>query len=158
MSDTQVFSIYIDAPAQQIWDAIVSPDYTTKYGYAGPVDVDLAPGGTFRHRASEQMKAMNMPDVVVDGEVVEVDPPRRLVQMWDPVWLEEPATTLTWEITEFPGGPSLLTLTHDLTGAPETARQVAGGADPGTGGGGWLWVLAGMKTLLETGKPMTGVV
>lgn len=155
---TNIYSIYIDAPAQKIWDAITSSDYTAKYGYAGPVSYELAAGGSYTAYASEEMKKMDMPDVVVNGTVLEVDPPKRLVQKWDPVWLEEPAVTLTWEITEYPGNPSLLTLTQDGTDAPETERQTAGGDNPGTGGGGWPWVLASMKTLLETGKPMTGIL
>lgn len=157
MSENRVYSIYIDAPAQKIWDAITSSEYTTKYGYAGPVDYDLSPGGAYTAYASEEMKAMGMADVVVNGKVIEVDPPRKLVQEWSPAWLEEPPVTLTWEIAEYPNGPSHLTLTQDVSGAPETDRQTAGGTDPGAGGGGWPWVLASMKTLVETGKPMTGI-
>lgn len=158
MSTNRVYSIYIDAPAQKIWDAITSSEYTSKYGYATDVEFDLVPGGKYTAYASEEMKTMNMPDIVVNGEVIEANPPKRLVQKWAPVWLEEPATTLTWEITEFTNGPCQLTLTHDVTGAPETDRQTAGGGDVGAGGGGWPWVLGSMKTLIETGKPMTGIL
>ncbi|MFX4272975.1 SRPBCC domain-containing protein [Propionibacteriaceae bacterium Y1685] len=157
-TSTRIYSIYIDAPAQKIWDAITSSEYTTQYGYAGPVEYELSPGGRYTAFASEEMKKMDLPDIVISGEVLEVDPPKKLVQKWDPAWLQEPPITLTWEITEFPDGPSRLTLTQDSTDAPETERQTAGGADPGTGGGGWPWVLASMKTLIETGKPMTGVL
>lgn len=155
---TTVYSIYIDAPAQKIWDAITSSEYSTRYGYAGPVSYELTPGGSYVNYASEEMKKMNMPDIVVNGTVLEADPPRKLVQKWDPVWLEEPAVTLTWEISEYPGNPSLLTLTQEAAESPETERQTAGGDNPGTGGGGWPWVLASMKTLLETGKPMSGIL
>lgn len=159
MSDnTRVYSIYIDAPAKEIFEAITSSEYTARYGYAAPVEYDLSPGGKHTTVASKEMETMGMSGVVVSGEVIEVDPPRKLVQTWDPVWLEEPAVTLTWEITEYEGGPSHLTLTQDVTNAPETDRQTAGGDNPGTGGGGWPWVLASMKTLLETGKPMTGIL
>lgn len=156
-STTRVYSIYIDAPAQQIFDAITSSEYATRYGYATPVEYDLSPGGTYSSVATAEMETMGMSGVVVSGEIIAVDPPHKLVQTWDPAWLEEPPVTLTWEITEHPGGPSLLTLTQEATDAPETTRQTAGGADPGTGGGGWPWVLASMKTLLETGRPMTGI-
>lgn len=156
--NTRVYSIYIDAPAKEIFEAITSSEYTTRYGYAAPVEYDLSPGGKHASVASPEMETMGMTGVVVSGEVIEVDPPHKLVQTWDPVWLEEPAVTLTWEIQEYPGGPSHLTLTQDVTGAPETDRQTAGGANPGTGGGGWPWVLASMKTLLETGRPMTGIL
>jgi hypothetical protein len=65
-------------------------------------------------------------------------------------------TTLTWELVEYPGPLTGLTLTHDCTGARNTARDVEGSGDVTQGRGGWPWVLAGMKTLLETGRPMAG--
>ncbi|MFD2397151.1 hypothetical protein ACFSVJ_10685 [Prauserella oleivorans] len=48
-----------------------------------------------------------------------------------------------------------MTLTHDVTHAPKTASDVAGNGDVEQGGGGWPWVLASLKTLLETGRAMT---
>ena len=89
------------------------------------------------------------------GEVLECDRPRRLVQTWAPVWIqdEEPGT-VTWDIEATADGATRLTLTHEGLGA-ETARQVAGNPDPmGQGGGGWPWVLSGLKTVLETGRAM----
>ncbi len=92
------------------------------------------------------------------GEVVEADPPRKLVQTWHPIWDDasaaETATRLTWEITEQPAGICRLTLTHDVTGAPLTASMVAG--EVADAGGGWSWVLSNLKTLLETGTGMGG--
>ena len=95
-------------------------------------------------------------EVVVTGEVLEADPPRRLVQTWAPVWIEdEEPGTITWDIEPSAHGSVRLTLTHDLTGRPTTAEQVAGNPDPtNEGGGGWPWVLSGIKTVLETGEAM----
>ena len=102
---------------------------------------------------------MGMPEVVVDGEVVEADPPRKLVQTWRFLWDEELAaeglTRVTWEIEEDDGGVTRLTVTHELEGAPLTAAQVAGVEAP-EGGGGWSWILSDLKTLLETGEPAGG--
>jgi uncharacterized protein YndB with AHSA1/START domain len=153
--EVQVFRVYIEAPAQQVWDAITSPEFTTKYGYGGEVHYDLTPGGDYRHATTAAMKAMGMGDVSVTGRVVEVDPPRRLVQTWIPAWHGQ-ETTLTWELTEYAGPLTRLTLTHDCTGAPDTARDVEGTGDAAQGGGGWPWTLAGLKTFLETGRAMVG--
>ena len=64
------------------------------------------------------MKAHGTPDVIIVGEVVEADPPRKLVQTWHPVWdpgsAAEAATRLTLEIEEDPGGVTRLTVTHDV--------------------------------------------
>jgi uncharacterized protein YndB with AHSA1/START domain len=154
----QVFRVYIKATPQAIWDAITSPEWAEKYGYAARVEYDLKPGGTYRAFANPPMKAHGAPDVVIVGEVVESDPPRRLVQTWHPVWdpsiAAEPATRLTWDIVPQQGGVTMLTVTHDVTGAPGVARVVSG--QDQNAGGGWSFVLSDLKTLLETGTSFAG--
>lgn len=148
----QVQRVYIKASAQRIWDAITQPDWTEKYGYGGRAEFDLRPGGTFRTIASAEMQQAGMPEVVVDGEVVEVDPPHRLVQTWRAGWDTEGPTRLTYEIREGEGGVTSLTVTHELTDAPNTAAMVAGSVEGA--GGGWAQVLSDLKTLLETGTSL----
>ncbi|WP_299444707.1 SRPBCC domain-containing protein [uncultured Phycicoccus sp.] len=154
--EVQMFAIYIDAPAQRIWDAITSSEFSTRYGYGGEVEFDLTPGGATRDLTTPEMREMGMGEVAASGTVVEVDPPHRLVQTWSAAWHDEPATTLTYEITEYPGNACCLTLTHECIGAPNTAKDVRGGGDAGAGGGGWPWVLSSLKTLLETDRAMSG--
>ncbi|SDD61006.1 SRPBCC domain-containing protein [Auraticoccus monumenti] len=157
MSDNlvQVYSVYINAPAQKVWDAITQSEYTTRWGYGGAVEADLRPGGVFRNLTTDEMKQMGMGDIAVDGHVVELDPPKRLVLDWKPSWYPDAAPTrLTWELIQFEGGLTRVVLTHDVTAAPQLAAEVAGGGEPAQGGGGWLWSLSGLKTLLETGRSM----
>ena len=61
---------------KSIWDAITKPESSDRYGYGGFVEYDLRPGGAFRVRANDGMRAFGAPDVIVDGEVVEADTPR----------------------------------------------------------------------------------
>jgi uncharacterized protein YndB with AHSA1/START domain len=157
---TQVYRVYIKATPEAIWDAITKPEWTQRYGYHGIAEYDLKPGGKYRALAPADMQAMGMPEVVVDGEVVEADPPRRLVQTWRFLWSEELAaegpTRVTFDIEEDDGGVTRLTVTHELEGAPGTAEQVASVAKLREGGGGWSWILSDLKTLLETGEPAGG--
>jgi uncharacterized protein YndB with AHSA1/START domain len=134
---TQVYQLYIKATPEQIWDAITNPETTRRYFFASRVE--LAGG---RRRAFG-------PDGSLwgDTEIIEHDPPRRLVHGWsglyDPELAEEEESRVTWEIEPQEGGYSKLTLVHDrLEGAPKTAASVAGG---------WMVVLSGLKTLLEEG-------
>ena len=155
----QMYRVYIKAPAEKIWDAITRPEWTIRYGYAMLVDYELRPGGAFRARANEGMKAVpGIPDVVSDGEVLELDPPRKLVQTWrmtmSPELAGEAYTHLTWELDPVRGGVTRLTVTHDVTGAPVWAAVLAGQAEGQGAGGGWNEVLSGLKTLLETGEPL----
>jgi uncharacterized protein YndB with AHSA1/START domain len=154
---TQVSRVYIKASPKAIWDAITNPEWNERYGYPGRSEYDLRPGGAFRAVAPPDAVAMGMPEIVADGEVVEADPPRRLVQTWR--FLYEPLVSegfsrLTWDIEEDDGGVTRLTVTHELEKAPMTAEQVASVAPIFEGGGGWTMILSDLKSLLETGSPM----
>lgn len=98
--------------------------------------------------------------MVVDGEVIEADPPRKLVQTWrmlmDPEMEAEGFTRLTYEIEPTEGGVTKLTVIHDLEGAPRLYALLGGEMEDTGAGGGWDWVLSDLKTLLETGKPLAG--
>ncbi len=156
---TQVYQVFIRSTPEAIWEAITSPDWAGRYGYGGNVSYELEPGGKFVVGASPEFLAAGAPDVVVDGEVIEADPPRRLVQTWrmlmDPDMAAEGFTRLTYEIEPTQYG-TRLTVTHDLESAPKLAAMVAGAHEDEGAGGGWAWVLSDLKSLLETGKPLAG--
>ena len=142
-TSTQVYAVFIKATPEQVWEGITNPDFTQQYFYGTRADFDLRPGGAYRGLGDGDA-------VLVEGEVIEVDPPRKLVQTWhamyDPGLADEQASRVTWEIEPQDGGYSLLTVAHDhLEASPKTAESVAGG---------WMFVLSGLKTLLETGKPL----
>jgi uncharacterized protein YndB with AHSA1/START domain len=155
---TQVYRVYIKATPQAIWDAITKPEWSQKYGYGGIVEYDLRPGGKYRGLASESMRANGAPEVAVDGEVVEVDPPHKLVQTWrmlmDDGMAAEGFTRLTHEIEPVGEGVTKLTVIHDLKGAPRLQLLLSGGMESEGAGGGWSWVLSDLKSLLETGSAL----
>ena len=155
---TQIHRVYIRADQQAVWDAIVSPEWTAKYGYGVIADYDLRPGGAFRGLAREELKEHGAPDVCADGEILGVDPPRRLVLTWrmlmDDALAAEGFTKLTYEIEPAGEGVVKLTVTHELDGAPELAKMVSGGRESEGAGGGWARVLSDIKSLLETGEPL----
>ncbi|HEY5201995.1 MAG TPA: SRPBCC family protein [Acidothermaceae bacterium] len=154
----QVYRTYIRASAEAIWEAITTPEWTAKYGYAMLVDYELKTGGAFRVYANEGMKAMGCPDVISDGEVIEADPPHKLIQTWrmtmTPEMAAEAFTQVTFDIAPVRGGVTRLTVTHDVTGAPMWAAVLRGDHESGGAGGGWSEILSGLKTILETGEQM----
>ncbi len=138
---TQVYQVFIRATPEQIWEAITTPEFTRRYFHGARITV-----------TAESYRSVG-PDGSVwgDAQVLEFDPPRRLVHGWDSLYSAElsaePTSRVTWEIEAQDGGYCLLTATHDqLENSPNTARSVAG---PG-----WMMVLSGLKTLLETGEPL----
>ena len=157
---TQVHRVYIKATPEAIWDAITKPEWTERYGYGGRGEFDLRPGGTYRGYTTDAMRSMGAPDVAVEGEVIETDPPRRLVLSWhfvmDPELAAERVTRLTYELDPRSGGVTRLTVIHDLEGAPKLALLLSGGMEDVGAGGGWAWMLSDLKSLLETGEPLAG--
>jgi uncharacterized protein YndB with AHSA1/START domain len=142
---TQVYQVLIKASPEEIWDAITKPEFTQKYFYGSRAMFDLRPGGEYRSLGDGD-------GVLTEGKVLEVDQPRKLVHTWralyDPETAAEEPSRVTWEIEARDGGVSLLTVVHDqLESSPKTAAGVAGI--------GWMTVLSGLKTLLETGEPLS---
>jgi uncharacterized protein YndB with AHSA1/START domain len=164
---TAVFRVYIKTTPQAIWTAITDPSWTRRYGYGGYANYDLRPGGTFTFAPDEDMKAgaesmgVPKPDVIIDGEVLEVDEPWLLRTTWrmlmDPNAAKEGFTTLTHEIRQIAENYCSLTVTHECENAPSVLAMVSGAGDatPEQGGGGHPWILSDLKTLLESGTAMT---
>jgi uncharacterized protein YndB with AHSA1/START domain len=139
---TQVYRVSIDAPAERIWEAITRPEWSAQYFFGARV--------TFVPDRYESIGPEG--DMWVEGEVEEFDPPRRLVHGWrsyyDPAFADEPASRVTWDIEEQPGGGCLLTVTHDrLEASPKTAAGVSGG---------WQGIVDRLKELVETGAVTQG--
>jgi uncharacterized protein YndB with AHSA1/START domain len=151
-----VHRVYINAAVQKVWDAITDPEWNGRYGYHAPSHYDLRPGGLYSVPSTAEMRAQGAPDVLIDGEVLECDPPNRLVQTWRAFFTAETEaegfTRLTWELEEERPGVTRLTVTHDVENAPNTAAATINDAKLHEGGGGWAWILSDLKTFLETGK------
>ena len=143
---TQVYSVFVRATPEQLWDAITKPEFTAKYFYGSVIE------STWEHGAAYTGWASDRSQQYVDGEVIEASPPLKLVTTWralyDPDTAAEPFSRVTWEIEPAGDGVTKLTVIHDeLEASPKTAENVAGG---------WSYVLSGLKTLLETGQPLSG--
>jgi uncharacterized protein YndB with AHSA1/START domain len=140
---TQIYQVFIKTTSEELWKAITTPEFTAQYFYRARITV-----------TPDAYRSYGPDDSVWgDGSVAVWDPPHKLVHEWrsmyDPELAAEEPSRVTWEIGPQDDGTCLLTVTHDrLEGAPRTAQSVSG---PG-----WTAVLSGLKTLLETGRPMIG--
>ena len=136
----KVFEIYIKTTPERLWEAITDPDARATYTFGVRTESDWTPGSHYES---------GTPDIrIADGENLEVDPPRRLVQSLNALWSDdvkaEGTSRVTWEI-EPVGDSCKLVVTHD---------QMRDGAN-GEIYGGWPQILSGLKTLLETGEHLT---
>jgi uncharacterized protein YndB with AHSA1/START domain/DNA-binding transcriptional ArsR family regulator len=142
----KVFEIYIKTTPDRLWQAIVDPEMRAKYTFGVGAYSDWTVGSSYASRTGSATVAPDMP--IAEGENIEVDPPRRLVQSFRALWSEdvkaEGTSRVTWDI-EPVGDSCRLTVTHDQL------REMANGELYG----GWPMILSGLKTLLETGDLLT---
>jgi uncharacterized protein YndB with AHSA1/START domain/DNA-binding transcriptional ArsR family regulator len=134
-----VFQVYIRATPEQLWQAITDPNFTSQYFRGSRVESDWGQGDGVKYWIGK--------DLVVDGEVLDVDPPRRLVTTWSfrrqPDLRDDPPSRVTWEIEPI-GQTCRLTVVHDdFPGETRTFKSV---------GSGWPRVLSSLKSFLETGE------
>ena len=119
---------------------VTSPELRAIYTFGVAVQSDWTNGSSYEGVAGEQ--------AILAGENLEVDAPRRLVQSFNALWSEDVkavgTSRVTWEI-EPVGDSCRLVVTHD---------QLREGANDQLYGG-WPMILSGLKTLLETGEPLT---
>jgi len=134
----KVFEIYIKTTPERLWEAITDPEMRAKYSFGVQTHSDWTNGSSYKS---------SVPGVVdiAEGENLEVDPPRKLVQSFTALWSDEVkavgASRVTWEI-EPVGDSCQLTVTHDQL--PDDANSEVYG--------GWMMILSGLKTLVETGE------
>jgi uncharacterized protein YndB with AHSA1/START domain/predicted transcriptional regulator len=138
----KVFEIYIKTTPERLWEAITDSELRRQYSFGVGITSDWTPGS--RHEAVHPGAGV----AISEGENLEVEPPRRLVQSFTALWSDdvkaEGTSRVTWDI-EPVGDSCRLTVTHD---------QLREGAHDELYGG-WPMILSGLKTLLETGETLT---
>jgi uncharacterized protein YndB with AHSA1/START domain len=143
---SHVYEIFVKATPDEVWQAITDPGYTRRYFHRTAVESAFRPGAGVRYVTADG-------ETAVEGEVQVAEPGRRLVMTWhalyDPAIAAEPVSRVEWVLTpaDDAGQVTRVTLRHTgLEGSPRTWANVRLG---------WVVVLDGMKTLLETGEPLT---
>jgi uncharacterized protein YndB with AHSA1/START domain len=159
MSDTQMFRVYIKASPEEIWEAITDAEWTERFGYKGRTEYELRAGGAVVGHATKEMIQLGAPAVMVKGEVLEADAPKKLVHTFQAQFNEEtiaePGAVVTYLIEPDDNGLTRLTVLNESNNSPVTMMFLAGAQDRlGEGGGGYPFIISDLKTLLETGKSL----
>lgn len=138
----KIFEIYIRTTPERLWEAITSPTERPAFMFGNTVTSDWTVGSPI------VMTNPKAPGPLGDGEILEIDPPHKLVQTMRALWSDDVEaqgfSRVTWEITQVEDS-CCLTLTHD---------QLRDDAHPEIYGG-WPMILSGLKTWLETGEKLT---
>ncbi|HEY8239592.1 MAG TPA: SRPBCC domain-containing protein [Candidatus Limnocylindrales bacterium] len=135
-----VYSIFINAEPDRVWRAITDGDDTVQYFYGTRVVSDWAQGSHIRY---------DNPDgtLAADGEVLSIDPPKRLemsfLARWDPGLEAEGPVRQVWELDDVGGSTKLTVTTYGLKAGSQMAEEFAGGI---------VYIVSGLKTLVEGGR------
>lgn len=140
----KIYEIYIKTTPERLWEAITDHDIRAKFQFGQTLTGDWRVGGRFSSE-NPAMPGMSLGE----GEVLDIDPPNRLVNTFVALWgdevASEGASRVTWDIVKIGEDSCQLTVTHD---------QLREGANEELYGG-WPMILSGLKTWLETGEVLT---
>ncbi len=138
----KVYEIFIKTTPERLWDAITDPEQRAKYNFGA------SPTNEWTQGAKYEMSAGGGAVPLGDGEVLDVDPPRRLVHTMRALWSDdvksEGYSQVAWEIEQIEDS-CRLTIVHS---------ELRDDANPELYGG-WPMILSGLKTWLETGELLT---
>lgn len=138
-----VYATYIRATAEQVWEALTTPEFTSRYFYATRVESTWKAGDPVRYDYEDR------DDIAVEGDVLISDPPHRLVISWhvlyDDAARKEPPSRVSFEIVPM-SGQTRLTIVHDQFPQDSVVFDSISH--------GWPWIIASLKSLLETGEAL----
>ncbi len=141
---TQKIQLAIKASPAEVWAAITDPTITPAYYYGFEARFDLASGAPYSYVSQGQ--------TVITGTVLDVAEGEKLRMTFAGTWAPDvallPESTVTYELGQTAmaiPGLTALTLTHEGLPDSDSARNVEKG---------WVLILSGLKTLLETGMPL----
>ncbi|MDH3470113.1 MAG: SRPBCC domain-containing protein [Acidimicrobiia bacterium] len=137
-----VYQVFINAPTEIVWNAIVDGDMTVQYFYGTRIASTWEPGAEVIYTYPDGAKAS-------EGEVLSIDPGKRLemtfLPLWDPELTAEGAAREVWLVEDADGATKLTVETYDITEGGKIHTDFASG---------WPFIISGLKTLVETGQPM----
>lgn len=137
-----VYVTYIRTSPEKLWEALTSPEFNKKYWFGAHQESEWSAGSPWKIVGKDG-------GLMDSGEILEVEPAKRLVIKWrnefKPEYKAEGYTRCTFDI-EQQSDSVRLSVVHE---ADVDASKVIGGVSQG-----WPIILSGLKTLLETGTPL----
>lgn len=148
VATAHLYEIFIHATPERVWNALIDPEYTSQYFHGTSFDSEFRAGAGYRNVLAEG-------ETAVEGTIEVFEPPHRLVMTWhvlyDAALAAEAPGRVEWLLrpANADGTVTRVTLRHgDLALSPLTWEHVRLG---------WVEIIDGLKSLLETGSPMPPV-
>ena len=140
---SHIYKTYIRGTVSAVWDAITDPDLTEQYFYGTRVRSDWSVGSDMTYAYADGSLAST-------GEILAIDPPKRIEftfhALWDPELEAEGPCREVWTLTELEDMVELAIELFDLAADSKRYRDFTNGIP---------FIVAGLKSLVETGEPLT---
>ena len=136
-----VFQVYIRATPERLWQAITDPAMTQIYYFGSMVESDLRVGSPIQYKQPDG-------SVDIDGKVLEADPPRKLVHSFSSRWEANDDPPTHRHLGDHADGQ------RDLPAVGDPRRLRSENATYNSVKDGWVIILSGLKTLVETGEKL----
>ena len=141
-ADREVYKVFINAPIETVWSELIKTTSPRPFFWNSSWDTkEMAPGNTFR------MVSNGGKTVAVIGEILEMEPPHRLVHSFRLTSLEDPASTVTYTLRESEGGTEFCLVTENIPAGSRSEKSMADGAE---------FIVKNFKAYVETGKVTFG--
>ena len=134
-----VFKVHIEAPIERVWDALTREGEKLPFFYNSVMHTpSLAPGSALRMRSVDEKYT------AVVGDILVVEKPHRFAHTMKFTQYEDPASKVTYELTEQDGGTELIMLLDEVpAGTKSEGYMMSGG----------LFITQTLKALIEQGRP-----
>lgn len=141
-ADRAVYKVLIHAPIETVWSELVNSASPRPFFWNSKWDTPaVAPGNAYR------MLSKDGRTVAVIGEVLEMDPPRRLVTSFRLTSFDDPASKVTYTLTPAPNGTEFCLITENVVAGSKSEKSMADGS---------RFIVENFKAYVETGKVTFG--
>jgi len=137
-ADRADYKVLINAPIDTVWSELIKTSAPRPFFWNSSWDTrDMARGNAYR------MVSSNGKTVAVVGEILEMDPPHRLVQSFRLTSLDDPPSTVTYSLKETEDGTEFSLITENIIAGSKSEKSMADGS---------RFIVENFKAFIETGK------
>lgn len=141
-ADRGVYKVLIRAPIDTVWSELVNTATARPFFWNSAWDAkDMAPDNAYR------MVSSNGKTVAVVGEILEIEPPRRLVTSFRLTAFDDPPSRVTYTLDETPEGTEFTLITENVVAGSRSEKAMADGSE---------FIIANTKAFIESGKVTFG--
>ena len=141
-ADRAIYKVVINAPIETVWSELVRKSAPRPFFWNSSWDAKaMSPGNAYR------MISNGGKTVAVVGEILEMDPPHRLVHSFRLTSLDDPASMVTYTLKQVAGGTEFCLITENIVAGSKSEKSMADGA---------RFIVTNFKAFVETGKVTLG--